>query len=151
MQQSKGNITIFLLWITAELSDVKYFSILEANSGFWQIPLDKESSDLCCFNSVFGRHKFLRLPYGVHSASEVFQKRMTEMFENVEGVVCYIDDVLVWGRSKEEHDERLRTVLEVIRDNNVKLNKQKCKFAQTDIRYLGHQLTMKVSDQIKTK
>ena len=126
--------------ITAELSDAKYFSILDANSGFWQIPLDKESSDLCCFNSVFGRYKFLRLPYGVHSASEVFQKRMTEMFENVEGVVCYIDDVLVWGRSKEEHDERLRKVLEVIRDNNVKLNKQKCKFAQTDIRYLGHQL-----------
>ena len=62
------------------------------------------------------------------------RKRMTEMFENVEGVVCYIDDVLVWGRSKEEHDERLRKVLEVIRDNNVKLNKQKCKFAQTDIR-----------------
>lgn len=50
--------------ITSTLKGAKHFSVLDANSGFWQIPLDKESSDLCCFNTPFGQYKFLRLPFG---------------------------------------------------------------------------------------
>jgi hypothetical protein len=83
----------------------------------------------------------MRLPFGIHSASEVFHKRMSQIIENIDGAVCYIDDVLVCGKTKEEHDERLNKVLEQLRANNVKLNKQKCKFAQTEIQYLGHELT----------
>ncbi len=124
--------------LMSKIDKAQYFSILDANNGFWQIPLDKQSSDLCCFNTPFGRYKFMRLPFGIHSASEVFHKRMSQIVDGVEGVVSYIDDILVSGRTKEEHDNRLRQILERLRQNNVKLNKSKCKFAQQEIQYLGH-------------
>ena len=80
-------------------------------SGFWQIELDQESAELCTFNTPFGRYFFNRLPFGIHSASEVFHKYMTEMLENVQGAISYIDDILVYGKTKDEHDVRLRQVL----------------------------------------
>ena len=127
--------------LMSKLDKAQYFSILDANNGFWTVPLDEESSELCCFNTPFGRYKFMRLPFGIHSASEVFHKRMSEIIENVDGCICYIDDLLIYGRTKEEHDQRLKQVLEQLSRNNIKLNKQKCKFAQTEIQYLGHVLT----------
>ena len=66
---------------------------------------------------------------------------MSELLENVDGAVCYIDDILVYGKSREEHDARLRQVLELARANNIKLNKAKCKIAQTEIHYLGRELS----------
>ena len=58
--------------LTSKLAGAKVFSTLDAMSGFWQIPLDKESSDLCTFSTPFGRYKFLRLPFGITWAPEVF-------------------------------------------------------------------------------
>ena len=62
--------------LTLMLSDTKYFSVLDATSGFWQIKLDEESSLLTTFNTPFGRYRFTRMPFGIHSAQEVFQKTM---------------------------------------------------------------------------
>ena len=56
--------------IVSKLDKAQYFSILDANNGFWQIPLDKQSSDLCTFNTPFGRYKFMRLPFGIHNTRE---------------------------------------------------------------------------------
>lgn len=93
--------------IEAELANAKFFSRLDANSGYHQIPLDETASRVCTFGTPFGRYRFLRLPFGISSSPEVFQQIMTEVFDGLEGVRVYVDDVLVWGRSKEEHDKRL--------------------------------------------
>ena len=105
--------------LTSELAGAQYFSVLDASSGFWQIPLDDQSSDLCCFNTPFGRYKFLRLPFGLHSAPEVFHKTMCPILEGIPGCQVYIDDILVWGKTKEEHDQRLRLVFERAREHNL--------------------------------
>ncbi|KAJ8031349.1 hypothetical protein HOLleu_28054 [Holothuria leucospilota] len=126
--------------ITSTLKGAKHFSVLDANSGFWQIPLDKESSDLCCFNKPFGRYKFLRLPFGLHSSSEVFHRTMCELMEGMEGCHIYLDDILVWGKSKEEHNVRLEMVLKRAKENNLKFNKSKCKIGVTEVKYLGQVL-----------
>lgn len=94
--------------IEAELAGAIVFSKLDANCGFHQVPLDEETSKICTFSTPFGRYRFLRLPFGIASAPEVFQKAMSEVFEGLPGTRVYIDDVLVWGTSKEQHDERLR-------------------------------------------
>jgi hypothetical protein len=60
--------------ITSKLAGAEYFSVLDASSGFWQVCLDAESSKLCTFNTPFGRYKFLRLPFGINSAPEVFHR-----------------------------------------------------------------------------
>ncbi|PIK33923.1 hypothetical protein BSL78_29258 [Apostichopus japonicus] len=127
--------------ITAQLSGAKFFSILDASSGFWQVRLDEPSADLCTLNSPFGRYKFKRLPFGLNSAPEVFHRLVHEIFEGLQGVTTYIDDILVWGSSKQEHDLRLIEVLNRAKDRKLTLNKAKCQFGLSKIKYLGHVLT----------
>ena len=90
--------------ITCRLAGAKYFSKVDANSGYWQIPLDEESSYLTTFGTPFDRFRFLRLPFGLNCAQEVYHKRVHEMFDDMEGVETDIDDVLIFGRTNEEHD-----------------------------------------------
>ncbi|CAG9836256.1 unnamed protein product [Diabrotica balteata] len=80
--------------IRSKLAKAKYFSTLDAQSGFWMIPLDLESSKLCTFNTPFGRFRFTRLPYGISCAPEIFHKVMNEIVGDIEGVCLYIDDIL---------------------------------------------------------
>ncbi|XP_044766752.1 uncharacterized protein K02A2.6-like [Coccinella septempunctata] len=80
--------------LISKLNGACYFSVLDAASGFWNIPLDEASSELCTFGTPFGRFRFLRMPYGLKSAPEVFQKRFKEIFDG-EGTEVYIDDLFV--------------------------------------------------------
>ncbi|GBN59420.1 Transposon Ty3-I Gag-Pol polyprotein [Araneus ventricosus] len=91
------------------LDGAKIFSKLVANSGFWQIPLDKKSSYLTTFITPFGRFRFQRLPFGISSAPEHFQRRMSQMLESIPGTICHMD-ILIWGSTQEEHDQRLTEV-----------------------------------------
>ena len=127
--------------ITARMPGARYFSTLDARSGYWQIPLDEESSKLTTFNTPFGRFRFTRMPFGIRSAQEVFHKRVHEMFEDIRGVETDIDDILVWGRTLQEHDERLKATLERARECNLKFKLEKCHFRSTSVVYIGHKLT----------
>ena len=83
------------------MPDAKLFSILDAKCGFWQVPLSKESSKLTTFMTPVGRYAFLRMPYGITTGSEVFQRCMEQLFEGLPCAIV-IDDILVWavrGRS----------------------------------------------------
>ena len=82
------------------MPNARYFSVLDASSGYWQVTLDMESANLCTFNAPFGRYKFNRLPFGLSCAQDVFQRIMSEMFEDIEGVEVVVDDVLVWEKLK---------------------------------------------------
>ena len=124
--------------IATRLSGAKCFSKLDANHGYWQIPLDPESQLLTTFNSPFGRYCFRRMPFGVKSAQEIFQKRMNQNFGDLPGVETDIDDILVWGSSIEEHNKRLEAVLQRCLKIGLTLNKEKCKFGVSEVTYLGH-------------
>lgn len=128
--------------IAMKLTGAKYFSTLDTRNGYYQIKLDEESSKLCTFATPFGRFKFLRLPFGITSASEVFQKRFKEIF-NIEGVELYVDDLIVYGKTKAEHDERLKKVIKIAKENNVRFNLEKCDFGKQKIKYVGHVISDK--------
>ena len=85
------------------LAGAKVFSKLYANSGFWQIPLNKESHLLTTFITPFRWYCFYKLPFGISSAPEYFQRHMSAILEGLEGVLCQMDDVLIFGANK-EHD-----------------------------------------------
>ena len=124
--------------IFALMPQAKYFSALDASSGYWQIELDHDSAKLCTFNTPFGHYMFKRLPFGLSSAQDVFQAVMTEMFEDIDGVQVAIDDMLIWGTTEEEHDARLKMVLQHAQQRNLKLNEDKSQIKKEEIKYMGH-------------
>uniref|UniRef100_A0A3B3I785 Gypsy retrotransposon integrase-like protein 1 n=1 Tax=Oryzias latipes TaxID=8090 RepID=A0A3B3I785_ORYLA len=124
--------------ITSKLSGATVFSSLDAASGFWQIPLHPDSCELTTFITPFGRYCFKRLPFGITSAPEIFQRKMLETLEGLEGVEVFMDDILVHGATMEEHDARLERVLRRIDSAGLKLNKEKCSLRQSQLRFLGH-------------
>ena len=83
---------------------------LNANSRFWQIALTKNSALLTTSITPFGRFCFHHLPFKITSAPEHFQRRMSEILQGLDGVVCLIDDILVYGKDQEEHDTHLTAV-----------------------------------------
>lgn len=124
----------------AMMKDAKVFTKLDARSGFWQIPITPESRPLTTFITPFGRYQFNRLPFGIASAPEHFQRRMSQMLEDFDGIICHADDVLVYGRDREEHDQRLHCVLQKFRQVGLTLN-EKCEFAREEIMFVGHKVT----------
>lgn len=91
----------------ATLGQARYFCRLDAYSGFYYMKLRPESTHLTTFITPFGQFKFNRLPLGISCAPEHFQRMMHQRLEGLDGVVCHKDDILVWTKSKEEHDSRL--------------------------------------------
>ena len=123
--------------ILAQLGNSTVFTKLDANAGFWQIKLSQESSPLTTFITPYGRFQFNRLPFGITSAPEFFQKQMSKILNGLPGVLCMIDDVLVHGNTEQEHDQRLTAVLERLQKANVTLNKDKCQFSRRSVKFLG--------------
>ena len=89
--------------------NAKVFSVLDANHGFGHVALDEESSRYCTFNTPLERYAFKQLPFIICSAPEVFQNITSQIFDDLEGVEVIVDDLLVWGESKEQHDAEKST------------------------------------------
>nr|XP_034840382.1 uncharacterized protein LOC117996432 [Maniola hyperantus] len=123
--------------MASNLSGAKYFSKCDAKNGFWMIRLDESSSKLCTFSTPYGRYRFLRMPFGINCAPEIFHNEMDKIFK-MEGVEVFIDDILIWGRTKEEHDIRLKEVMKRAVNSGIKFNKNKCVFSASQVTFLGH-------------
>ena len=120
-----------------QLSDARIFSKLDANSAFWQVLLADEYALLTTFIIPFGRFYFKRLHFGISSAPEHFQRRMSAILEGIDGVLCQMDDILILGATQNQHDERIRDVLGRLQKENVALNANKCQFSVQEVKFLG--------------
>ena len=90
------------------------------------------------FGTTIVRFRFKRLPYGINSASKVFQKTVSSAIFDIEGSANSQDDIVIWEKTLAEHDNRLRKVLLKVRESGLKLNKNKCQFCKNSIVFLGH-------------
>lgn len=122
----------------SELHGSQYFTVLDAATAFLQVPLDSHSSKICTIATPFGRFRYKTMPYGISSAPEVYQKIINQIFEGLDGVVPYMDDVLIYGRSQEEHNKRLEIALSRAKKFNLHFSKTKLQLSQQKIKFLGH-------------
>ena len=129
--------------ILPELVGAKFFTKLDAKSGYWTCELTHQSSLLTTFNSPFGRYRYLRLPFGLKSSQDEFQKKLDQSLEGLKGFVSIADDIVIHGSTREEHDQRLHELLSRAREKGIKFNKDKLEEGVTEVKYFGHLLTDK--------
>ena len=127
--------------IIGKLSGSVKFSSLDASGGYWQVPLTTESQELTTFITPRGRYCFKRLPYGITSASEIFQRKMCEILEGIDCIEIYQDDIIIHGRTDDEHDRTLKLVLAALKKAGVKLNQSKCLIGVREMNFLGHHIS----------
>ena len=123
--------------LLATLTGGKKFSKLDLTHAYNQLQLDDASRKFVTINTHRGLYSYTRLPFGVASAPAIFQKTMERMLQGIDGVVVYINDILVTGPTDEEHCRRLEEVMERLKEHGVRLNREKCYFMRPHVEYLG--------------
>lgn len=123
------------------IKKAQYFSKLDIKNAFHQIELHPDSRHITTFISSKGLYRYKRLMFGITCAPELFQKILEKMLLKCDGVINFIDDILIYGRDEQEHDLRLQEVLRVLKENNVLLNTEKCLYKVQKVNFLGHELT----------
>ena len=118
-----------------------YMSKVDANAGYWQIPLSEESQELTTFITPIGRFCCTRGPYGLSSMQEIFGKKMDIVIDNLQGIVKSTDDFLVYGKTVEVLRQRTRKLFQRFVEHGVTINLKKCDFEKTEMEFLGHHLT----------
>jgi len=118
------------------------FTSLDLTSGFWQLKLNPESRECTAFTVPGrGRYEWVTMPMGLHGAPASFARMMDCVMQGAEGIITYIDDLLIHSPTEKQHLVDLQTCLERLSRYNLKLNLTKCLFAASKIPYLGYTLT----------
>lgn len=121
----------------------KYFSTMDCSQSYYQIEVDQRDRHKTAFYTPFGNFQFRRCPFGAKNSGARYQAEMNRIF--YEGLytrcIIYVDDILVFGRTKQEHNDNLAWVLKLCQEFHVKLNREKCFFARTEVDYLGYTIT----------
>ncbi len=124
-----------------DLQGATVFSTIDLASAYHQMLLHPDSQDLTACITHNGLFRFCRVPFGLVSAPSAFQKMMTTILAGLPGVQAYLDDVICYCATQQDHDANLRRVLHALKDAGLTLNTHKCKFNQTSLRFLGHTIS----------
>lgn len=135
----------------AKLSGGKRFSKIDLSSAYQQIVLDPDCAKVTTISTHKGLFYYSRLPFGVSCAPGQFQRLMDQLFTNVNGVSVFLDDILITGKDDREHIENLESVLNILKDNNLTVKPEKCKFFAESISYLGYDISEKGLHKSKNK
>ncbi|PIK42246.1 hypothetical protein BSL78_20901 [Apostichopus japonicus] len=124
--------------LISALNGATVFSTLDLSAGYHQFELDEESRYITTFTTHQGLYRYTRLMFGVNAASEKFQKAVSHMLTGLPGVINISDDIIVYGQSKQEHNENLHRVLQRLAECGACLNRDKCKIAHPEVVFRTH-------------
>ncbi len=122
------------------LTGSKWFSVLDLRSGYYQIAMSEKDKEKTAFICPLGFYQFERMPQGVTGAPATFQRLMEATVGDMNLLQClvYLDDLIVFGKTLEEHEERLLKVLDRLEESGLKISLEKCQFCQAQVKYVGH-------------
>lgn len=122
-----------------KLHGAVYFTSLDLKCGYHQIPIHPDDISKTAFGTVDGLYEFLVMPFGLTGAPASFQTYMNKILKQYKAfVVVYLADILIFSRSRKQHDQHIRKVLKLLQEHSLHLNPAKCEFFRTNISYLGH-------------
>ena len=137
------------------LSEANFFSTLDLASGYWQIGLDEDAKQKSAFCTTSGLYQFKVMPFGLTNAPATFQRLMERVLAGLQWQICliYIDDVIIFSKSFDDHLDHLSTVFSCLKEAGLKLKPKKCFLFQNSVKYLGHIVSSKgiSTDPDKTK
>ncbi|XP_075775938.1 uncharacterized protein LOC142826874 [Pelodiscus sinensis] len=121
------------------LGRAEYLSTIDLTKGYWQIPLTPAAREKTAFATPFGLFQFVTMPFGLHGAAATFQRLMDEILEDHRDyATAYIDDIVVFSRTWEEHLQQLGAVLRTLQRAGLTANPKKCQFGKREVSYLGY-------------
>ena len=125
------------------LGEARLFTTLDALWGYWQVPIAERDRDKTTFTSHMGTFRYKRMPFGLRNAPATFQRTLDIMLSDVRWKTClvYIDDVVIFSKTEEEHFAQVSHVLTFLEEDGVKLKLKKCFFFHQRVEYLGHVIT----------
>ena len=121
--------------ITHQLAGSKKFTKVDGTSSYLCIVLDYESSLLTTFNTPWGRYRFVRLPWGLSCAQDIFQRMMDQILEWCKGVIGIADDVVIYGDDDEDHDQNLHNFMRRAREHGLVFNGEKCEVKKDSVTF----------------
>ena len=116
----------------------KFFSTLDAKSGYWQLPHEKSAQNLTTFLTPWGRYKYLRAPMGLASTGDEYCRRGDDALQDLDNYSKVVDDILVYDESLEDNYKHVKQVLERCRENKITLNAKKFRFAESNVIFAGY-------------
>ena len=131
--------------ILDNLGRAKYFTTLDLTSGFHQVSMNERDIPKTAFSTEDGHWEYTKMPFGLKNAPATFQRLMNSVLSGLTPKQClvYLDDIIIFGNSLEQHNERLISVLKTLEKNNLKVQPDKCEFLRTEVKYLGHIISNK--------
>ena len=126
--------------LLARLAGGKLFSKLDMSQAYQQLLLDDESKKYSVINTHRGLFRYNRLPFGIASAPEIFQRVMESLLSGIPGVIVYIDDILITGKTEADHLAALEEVLKRLENAGLRLKRDKCMFLAPSVIYLGYRI-----------
>ena len=127
--------------VLQNMNESAVFSKLDLKWGYHQIELENKSREITTFATHMGLFRYKRLMFGITSAPELYQHIIQQILQGCDGVYNISDDIIVHGRNVQEHDERLKRVMERLREKGLTLNAKKCQFRTSKIEFMGHVLS----------
>ncbi|KFD65086.1 hypothetical protein M514_22803 [Trichuris suis] len=124
--------------IFSTLNGGTVFSQIDFSDAYLQIEVSEESRELLTLNTHRGLYRYNRLPFGVKTAPGIFQQIMDTLIAGLHGVVAYLDDVIVVGKTEEDHKRNLDALLQRIAEWGFHIRLSKCQFAMPEVNYLGY-------------
>ena len=125
------------------LSGAKFFSTLDLGMGYYQIAMEPEDKEKTAFITPFGLHQHKRLPQGLSTSPATFQRLMQRTLDQYifKSVLVYLDDILIYSRTFEDHLRKIDEILQLIIKTGLKLRPDKCQFLRKEVNYLGHTIS----------